>query len=185
MRRKNVISQVTKEKSSPEVLAAREAHEAKGYRITNMKETLLHNVVAFEALEGGSYAVSEELTKHIPKRAKTIFGYAVSNGNECLICGNYFKKLVADLGITDFDSFEFTDEEEDLIAFAKALAADPNHVPDEIYEKLQARYDEETMVLLVTNAVLTLANNYFNNIVGTKLDEYLYPYYDGDLDEVK
>lgn len=185
MKRKNVISQVTREQSSPEVLAAREAHEAQGYRITNMKETLLHNVVAFEALEGGSYAVGAELTKHISKRAKTIFGYAISNGNKCLICGNYFKKLVADLGITDFDDFEFTEEESDLLAFAEALAADPNHVPDEVYEKLQARYDEETMVLLVTSAVFTLANNYWNNIVGTKLDEYLYPYYDGDLDEVK
>ena len=49
-----------------------------------------------------------------------------------------------------------------------------------MYEKLQSRYDEETMVLLVTIAVLTLANNYFNNIVGTELDEYLLPYYKKD-----
>lgn len=179
MKRKNVISQVTKEQSSPEVLAARAAHEAKGYRITNMKETLLHNVVAFEALEGGSYAVDEELKKHISNRAVTFFGYAVSNGNQCLICGHYFKKLVADLGVTDFENFEFTDEEKDLLAFAEALASDPNHVPDEVYEKLQERYDEETLVLLVTYGVLTLANNYWNNIVGTELDEYLYPYYKG------
>lgn len=179
MKRKKVISQVTKEQSSPEVLAARAAHEAKGYRITNMKETLLHNVVAFDKLENSSYAVSEELAKHIPQRAITIFGYAISNGNQCLICGHYFKKIVSDLGI-DFDTFEFTEEEQELIAFAQALAADPNHVPDEVYEPLQARYDEETLVLLVTDAVLTLANNYFNNIVGTRLDPYLYPYYDGD-----
>ena len=46
--------------------------------------------------------------------------------------------------------------------------------------QLQSRYDEETMVLLVTIAVLTLANNYFNNIVGTELDEYLLPYYKKD-----
>lgn len=179
MKRKNVISRVTKDQSSPEVLAARAAHEAKGYRITNMKETLLHNVVAFESLEGGSYAVDEELKKHIPSRAVTFFGYAISNGNQCLICGHYFKKLVADLGVTDFDSFEFTDEEQDLLAFAEALATDPNHVPDDVYEKLQARYDEETLVLLVTYGVLTLANNYWNNIVGTELDEYLYPYFKG------
>lgn len=185
MKRKNVISQVTKEQSSPEVLAAREAHEAKGYRITNMKETLLHNVTAFVSLEEGSYAVNRELKKHISPRSVTFFGYAVSNGNQCLICGNYFKKLVADLGVTDFENFRFTEEEQDLIAFAEALTTDPNHVPDDIYEKLQSRYDEETMVLLVTDAVFLLANNYFNNIVGTKLDEYLYPYFDGDLNEVK
>lgn len=183
MKRKNVISQVTKEQSSPEVLAARAAHEAKGYRITNMKETLLHNVVSFEALEGGSYAVGEELKRFIPPRSVDFFGYAISNGNKCLICGNYFKKIVADLGVEDFDNYTFTEEELDLIKFANALAADPNHVPDEIYEKLQARYDEETMVVLVTYAVLTIANNYWNNIVGTRLDSYLFPYYDGEQEE--
>lgn len=176
MERKKLISRVTREIASPEVIAAMDRHEAKGYRITNMKETLLHNVVAFEALETSSYAVDEELSKKIPKRALQFFGYAVSNGNECLICGNYFKKIVVDSGVTDFEHFDFTDEEKDLLEFAAALVADPNHVPDEVYEKLQARYDEETLVLLITNAVLTLANNYFNNIVGTELDEYLYPY---------
>ena len=37
-------------------------------------------------------------------------------------------------------------------------------MPDEVYEPLQARYDEETLVLIVTTVVLTLANNYWNNI---------------------
>lgn len=77
----------------------------------------------------------------------------------------------------DWETFEFSDEETDLLNFAEALVADPNHVPDDVYEALQARYDEETMVIVITYAVLTLANNYFNNIVGTELDEYLLPYY--------
>lgn len=179
MKRKNVISRVTRDIASPEVLAAMDRHEAAGHRITNMKETLLHNVVAFESLETSTYAVDAELQKHISPRAALFFGYAISNGNECLICGNYFKKLVKDAGVDDFDSFEFTEEEELLLEFAAALTEDPNHVPDEIYEKLQAKYDEETMVLLVTTAVLTLANNYWNNIVGTELDDYLKPYYEG------
>ena len=179
MKRKNVISQVTLEQSSPEVLKARADHEAAGYWMTNMKETLMHNLVAFDALENGFYAVNRELAKHIPARSLTFFCYAVSTGTDCLICGHYFKKLVADMGV-DFDTFAFTDEENDLIAFARALASDPNYVPDDVYEALQARYDEETMVLLVTFGVLMLANNYYNNIIGTKLDAHLYPYYDGD-----
>ena len=76
----------------------------------------------------------------------------------------------------DWDTFEFSEAETDLLNFAEALVADPNHVPDDVYEPLQARYDEETLVLVLTYAVLTLANNYFNNIVGTELDEYLLPY---------
>lgn len=37
IKRKNVISQVTLEQSSPEVLKARADHEAAGYWMTNMK----------------------------------------------------------------------------------------------------------------------------------------------------
>lgn len=181
MKRKKVISPVKKEQSSPEVLAARTEHEAKGYRITNMKEILLHNVVAFQALEEGTYSVVAELKKHLSPRTITFFGYAISKGNQCLICGHYFKKLVTDMGVKDFEHFSFTDEEQELIDFAGALATDANHVPDAMYEKLQERYDEETLVLIVTYGVMTLANNYFNNIVGTQLDSYLYDYYDGDI----
>ncbi len=61
-------------------------------------------------------------------------------------------------------------------SLAETLHDDPNHVPDDVYEALQARYDEETMVVLVTYACFLLANNYFNNIVGTEVDEYLKPY---------
>ncbi len=171
---------MTEEISSPEVLKLRNEHEAMGYRITNMKEIILHNTVAFRSLINGSYAVSAELKKHIPKRSLNFFSYTVATGNKCLICGNYFKKIVTDEGITDFRNYPFSDEEKDLIAFAEALVSDPNHVPDEVYERLQARYDEETMVLLITHAVFTLGNNYFNNIVGTPLDDYLKPYFLAD-----
>lgn len=57
---------------------------------------------------------------------------------------------------------------------------DPNHVSDEIYEKLRSRYDDSILVLLVTHALFTLSNSYFNNIVGTELDRYLQPYFDPD-----
>ncbi len=175
MERKKLISRIDRNNTTPEQQAAIDHHLAQGYRITNMKETLLHSVVSFTSLEEGSYAVGKVLREKIGKRADILFGYAVSSGNECPICGNYFKWVLEDqLGITDFDHFEFTDEEVELLDFAAALVKDPNHVPDEVYEPLQARYDEETLVLLVTSAVLTLANNYWNNIVGTAIDDYLF-----------
>ena len=177
MVRKNVISRGTPANATPEALQAMAEHKAMGYRITNMKEILCHSAVAFRALEFGGYAVDEELAKKIGKRALQIFGYALSNANECLICGHYFKKIIVDLGI-DWNTFEFTDEEQDLLNFAEALHNDPNHVPDDVYEALQARYDEETMVLVIVNACFLLANNYFNNIVGTEIDDYLKPYMD-------
>lgn len=177
MKRKNVISRVTPASASHEALRAMADHKAKGFRITNMKEILCHNATAFIALEEGTYAVKTELISKIGDRAVQIFGYAASNANECLICGNYFKKAVVDMGI-DWDTFSFTEEEQDLISYAEALHEDPNHVPDDIYEALQSRYDEETMVVLVTYSCMLLANNYFNNIVGTEIDDYLKAYLD-------
>ncbi len=174
MERKTLIPRIDRNNTTPEQQAAIDKHLAQGYKITNMKETLLNSVVSFTALEEGSYAVDRELRRHIGKRADIIFGYAISSGNECPICGNYFKWVLEDqLGITDFENFRFTDEELDLLRFAASLVHDPNHVPDEVYEPLQKRYDSETLVLLVTAAVFTLANNYWNNIVGTDVDDYL------------
>ena len=185
MERKKLISRIDRNNTTPEQQAAIDHHIEQGYRITNMKETLLHSPVSFISLEESSYAVDRALTDKIGKRAKILFGYAISSGNECPICGNYFKWVIEDkLGIKDFDHFEFTDEEIELIDFAGALVKDPNHVPDSVYEPLQARYDEETLVLIITTAVLTLANNYWNNIVGTEIDDYLYEghFVERDLD---
>lgn len=175
MERKRLISRIDRNNTTKEQQAAIDHHLEQGYTITNMKETLLHNVTSFVSLEESSYAVDRELREKIGKRAAILFGYAISSGNECPICGNYFKwVLETQLGITDFDHFEFTDEETELINFAVALVKDPNHVPDDVYEPLQDRYDEETLVVIITAAVFTLANNYWNNIVGTDIDDYLH-----------
>lgn len=185
MERKKLISRIDRNNTTPEQQAAIDAHIAGGHTITNMKETLLHSVVSFVSLEESSYAVDEALREKIGKRASILFGYAISSGNECPICGNYFKwVLESQLGVTDFDHFEFTEEEIELIDFAAALVKDPNHVPDSVYEPLQNRYDEETLVLIITTAVLTLANNYWNNIAGTAIDDYLYEghFVERDLD---
>ena len=121
MERKKLISRIDRAHTTPEQQAAIDHHIEQGYRITNMKETLLHSVVSFTSLEEGSYAVDKALKEKIGNRAKILFGYAISSGNECPICGNYFKWVLEDqLGIKDFDHFEFTDEEMELLDFAAA-----------------------------------------------------------------
>ena len=125
MERKKLISIIYRAHTTPEQQAAIDHHIEQGYRITNMKETLLHSVVSFTSLEEGSYAVDKALKEKIGNRAKILFGYAISSGNECPICGNYFKWVLEDqLGIKDFDHFEFTDEEMELLNFAAARGID-------------------------------------------------------------
>ena len=89
-----VISLVDPANAPEDVRKAAEAHLAKGYRMTNEKRTLLHNAVAFEALEGMSYAVSAEMKKFTGHRAANLFQYAISLENDCLVCSTYYRKAM-------------------------------------------------------------------------------------------
>lgn len=179
MQRKNPISLLDRESASPEALRAVEAHEAQGGRMTNMKWTMLRNVPLFEAMNHMMATADAQLRGRIPQRALIFFFYAITHGNDCMVCGTVFRKLVLEMGVEDFDAVEFTDEERELLAFAEALTRDANHIPDAVYEPLQRRYDEDTLVILMMNAVMTMASNYFNNITGVELDEELKPWYPG------
>lgn len=170
MKRRKLISLVTEEGASAEALRAVKAHTATGQRMTNMKWTMLHNVPLFEVMNQVMETANGQLKGRIPHRAMIFFLYAIATGNDCAVCGGVFRNMLEDMGVKDFGSFDFTEEERDLVDFARALTADPNHVPDEIYERLQRRYDEETMVVLVMNGVFSMASNYFNNITGVEPD---------------
>ena len=147
----------------PEAQAAVDEHLRQGYRLTNEKLTLLHNVSAFEALEAQSYAVDRELQRLVGKRAADFFEYAISVENDCIVCTTYFGKLLRSMGIEDFEHFAFTPEEELMIEYGRAIAKDPKRIPDKLFERLRAAFDEETLVVMTTMAVFMIANNVFND----------------------
>ena len=159
------ISVIEPENSSPAVKAAITAHLQQGYRLTNEKLTLLHNATAFEALEAQSYAVDREFQRLVGKRAADFFEYAVSAENDCIVCTTYFGKLLRSMGIEDFEHFSFTPEEELMIEYGRAVARDPKRIPDELFERLRAVFDEETIVVMTTMAVFMVANNVFNDVL--------------------
>ena len=158
------ISKIDPETATPEVKSAIADHLAAGYRLTSEKLTLLHNVTAFRCLEVESYALDRELQRLIGKRAADFFEYAISLENDCLVCSTYFGKLLRDNGI-DFETFAFTDREQLLIDYGRAMAKDPKGVPDELFEKLKAEFTEEELVVITTRGVFMIANNYFNDIL--------------------
>ena len=157
------ISKIDPETASDEVRAAVDAHLSEGYRLTNEKLTLLHNVTAFNALEAQSYALDREFQRLVGKRAADFFEYAISLENDCLVCSRYFAKLLRQNGIEDFEHFAFTDEEQLLIDYGRALARDPKHIPDELFEKLCSTFSEEIIVVATTMGVFMIANNVFND----------------------
>ena len=146
-----------------------EEHVAGGHALTGEKRTLLHNAVAFEALESSSYALDEELQRLIGKRAADFFEYAISIENDCIVCTTYFGNLLRRNGI-DFETFAFTKKEQILIAFGRAIAKDPKHVPEELYKRLKEEFTEEEIVVITTMGVLMIANNYLNDILDVTPD---------------
>lgn len=157
------IAKIDLNSASPEVKVAVDAHLSDGYRLTNEKLTLLHNVTAFNALEVQSYALDRELQRLVGKRAADFFEYAISLENDCLVCSRYFANLLRKNGIEDFEHFTFTDEEQLLIDYGRALAKDPKGIPDALFEKLRAAFSEETIVVATAMGVFMIANNVFND----------------------
>ena len=83
--------------ASEEVKREYDDQIAKHGRITNMKRTLLHNVPSFKAYMEW-YTLYDELKPVLGVRALIILSYAISNGNDCEICGSFFNKILKDNG---------------------------------------------------------------------------------------
>ena len=163
------ITEIDPGKATGRIKALIDEHVAAGHALTGEKRTLLHNAVAFEALESSSYALDDELQRLIGKRAADFFEYAISIENDCIVCTTYFGNLLRRNGI-DFETFAFTPKEQVLIDFGRAIAKDPKHVPEEIYSRLKEAFTEEEIVVITTMGVLMIANNYLNDILDVTPD---------------
>lgn len=158
------ITKIELETAREEVKQTVAEHLSQGYKISNEKLTLLHNITAFKALEESSYTLDKELQRLIGKRAGDFFEYAISVQNDCLVCSSYFTRLLEENGI-DFDTFEFTERENLLIAYGRAMAENPKQIPEELFAQLKKEFTEEEIVVITTMGVLMIANNYFNDIL--------------------
>lgn len=143
-------------------------------RITNMKRTLLHSVPAFKAYMEW-YTLRDLVVPFIGERALSLFSYAISNGNNCLICSLFFRKILVDSG-EDPDNPRLNDVERLLMELGRQIAVDPHAITDDVYDGLKLKFTEEQIVLLIAFAGIMYATNLFNTIAKVPLDEVLYPY---------
>ena len=147
---------------------------AKHGRITNMKRTLLHDVPSFKTYMDW-YPMYDALVPTFGDRAMTIFSYAISTGNDCLICGTFFRKILIDRG-EDPDALELNETEKLLLDFGVQITRNPHSIDGEIYDKLRARYTDQQLVRLIAFAGVMYATNLFNTVAKVPLDEVLYSY---------
>lgn len=147
---------------------------AKNGRVTNMKRTLLHNVKAFHAYMEW-YTLKDEIVPFIGERGLSLFSYAISVSNDCLICSTFFRKILIDSG-DDPDNPALSETEKLLMEFGHAVGRNPGEVEDGIYERLKERFNTEQIVLLIAFAGIMAATNLFNNAAKVDLDDVLYKY---------
>ncbi|MDR2620634.1 MAG: hypothetical protein LBC29_05920 [Propionibacteriaceae bacterium] len=173
------IPLTTYDSADPAVRAAYDDQIAKHGRITNMKRTLLHNVPAFDAYMEW-YTLYDLIVPWLGARTLSLFAYAISTGNDCLVCSTFFRKILIDAG-DDPDNPTLSDTERLLLEFGKEITQNPNHIPAHIYTALKARFDDEQLVLLIAFAGIMAATNLFNMVAKVDLDEVLYAYTKDDI----
>jgi len=160
--------------SSEEVRAEYDDQIAKNGRITNMKRTLLHNVPAFHAYMEW-YTLRDLVTPFLGERAVSLFSYAISSANDCLVCSTFFRKILVDSG-DDPDHPTLDDTEKLLMDFGHSISTNPHAIPPSIYEALEETFTTEQIVLLIAFAGLMDATNLFNTVAKVPLDDVLYDY---------
>ena len=168
------IPMTSYENANDDVRARYDDQIAKHGRITNMKRTLLHNVKAFDVFMEW-YPMADLCKEFIGARALSLYAYAISEGNRCLVCGTFFRKILIDAG-DDPDFPELSEEENLLMELGFSISEDPHNIDPDIYTALRARYNEEQLVLLFAFAGIMAATNLFNTAAQVPLDEVLYEY---------
>ena len=162
------------ETATPEVKAEYDDQIRKHGRITNMRRTLLHDVQSFKTYMDW-YTLYDELKPTFGDRALTIFSHAISTGNDCLICGTFFRKILIDAG-EDPANLTLNETEQLLFNFGLQITKNPHTIDNEIYDKLRARYTDQQLVQLIAFAGIMYATNLFNTVAKVPLDDVLYSY---------
>lgn len=145
-----------------------------GSRITNMKATLGHSLIAFEVYMQW-YPLYSEVKKIVGDRLAYLYAYSISLASDCPLCSTFFRKVIIDAGESP-ENFEVNAVEQKLLSFGSSIAANKGYVSDIEFEEIRDLYSTEQLVILIAFAGQMIATNIFNNVIETEIDEYLNPY---------
>lgn len=143
-------------------------------RITNMKATLGHSLVAFEAYMQW-YPLYEEVRKILNSRLSPLFAWAVSEASDCPLCSTYFRKIIIESGENP-DSLVLSASDQQVLTFGATIAQNKGFVAEKVYQPIRKRFSDTEIVVLTAFAGIMIATNIFNNVIHTEIDEYLVPY---------
>ncbi|MCW3465980.1 carboxymuconolactone decarboxylase family protein [Chitinophaga nivalis] len=151
-------------------------HHKKQYhaRITNMKATLGHSLLAFEVYMQW-YPLYISTQEILGERLAYLFAYAVSVGSNCPLCTTFFRKIIIDNGEQP-EQITFTAHEQLLLDFGGAISAGKGHISDTLFDEVKQHYNTAQLVTLIAFAGQMIATNVFSNVIETDIDDYLLSY---------
>jgi hypothetical protein len=168
------ISQIVYGESSPEIQAEHDEELRLRGRMTNMKRILLHSPTAHR-IYAEWFTLRDLLKPAIPDRAIWLFSLAISEASQAHVPTTFFRRALIDSGLQPETIIPDVDETV-LMEFGKAIVVDSNAVPDTLWNQLETRYDEPTLVNLVAFAGIMVATTIFTNVVEVDLDPELNSY---------
>jgi len=143
-------------------------------RITNMKATLGHSLLAFEVYMQW-YPLYEQVETILGKRLAYLYAYAISKATDCPLCSTFFRKIIIDAGEKP-ENLIMAPLQKDVIDFGSSIAKYQGNINDHIYNSVAQQYSIKDMVILIAFAGQMIATNVFNNVIETDIDEYLVEY---------
>lgn len=169
------ISPVTENELSPSVQVAFERHiQEYQSRITNMKATLGHSLLAFEVYMQW-YPLYQEVEKILGKRLAGLYAYAISQAADCPLCTAFFRKIIIDAGEKP-ENIGLTPSQRNILDFGGSIARYRGNIADHVYNAVAESYTRPEMVVLIAFAGQMIATSIFNNVTETETDEYLVGY---------
>src|ERR1700712_1472516 len=88
-------------------------------RITNMKATLGHSLLAFEVYMQW-YPLYQQVEKILGNRLAYLYAYSISKSSDCPLCSTFFRKIIIDAGERP-ERLELTTEEKEVIDFGSSI----------------------------------------------------------------
>ena len=142
--------------------------------MTNMKWTAAHAPAALEMLLSW-YPLNDRIAGFLGERRAQLLAHAISDGNDCLICSTFFRRILVDTG-EDPDALELDELDALVVDLGRRLADDPHRVDDDLHARMREHWSEPQVVALIAFGAMMVATNVFNDAMGVPLDDYLQPY---------
>lgn len=169
------IQPISENERTQPIWKAFEKHtEEYNAKITNMKATLAHSVLAFDVYMQW-YPLYAEVEKILGKRLAYLYAFSISYASDCPLCSTFFRKIIIDGGEKP-ESLELTPSEQKLLDFGSSIAKHHGNIADHVYEAIDKQFSKKEKIILIAFAGQMIATNVFNNVIETDIDEYLFDY---------